>query len=153
MPIYDLFENQDLEVCPSSSETTAEKVHSLFQNEKEKKKPSKDRFFSTLAARVFFLFLFVGDVFWGLFSLTKLLLFSALTGITFGKISLLKNTHARAYLSFKRSLICLLALFVALIAPPLGIMIACSYFLMYDKEGIDEIVPSVLREQFKEFFP
>ncbi len=153
MPIYDLFENQDLEVCQSSSESTAEKVHSLFQNEKEKKKPTKDRFFSTLAARVFFLFLFVGDVFWCLFSFTKLVLFSIVSGMTLGKVALIKSLHAGAYLSFKRSLICLLALFVALIAPPLGIMIACSYFLMYDKEGIDEIVPSALREQFKEFFP
>jgi hypothetical protein len=31
-------------------------------------------------------------------------------------------------------------------------MIACTYFVMYDKEGIEEVVPASLQEQFKEFF-
>jgi hypothetical protein len=46
----------------------------------------------------------------------------------------------------------MLALLIALLSTGFGIMIACTYFVMYDKEGIDEVVPSSLREHFKEFF-
>ena len=42
--------------------------------------------------------------------------------------------------------------FVAIFSPSLGIMFSCTYFLMYDKAGIDEIVPSALQDQFKGFF-
>jgi len=31
-------------------------------------------------------------------------------------------------------------------------MVACTYFLMYDKKGIDEVVPGPIRAQFKELF-
>jgi len=30
-------------------------------------------------------------------------------------------------------------------------MIACTYFMMYDKKGIQEVVPRSLQEQFQEF--
>lgn len=115
--------------------------------------PKKDRFFSSLAARLFFLLLFVVDVLWGVYSIARLALTLSLYIITFGKIKAVKQILSRCYLSCKRAIVCALALIVAIFSPALGIMFSCMYFLMYDKAGIDEIVPSSLQDQFKEFFP
>ena len=38
------------------------------------------------------------------------------------------------------------SLIVAIVSPALGTMFACTYFLMYDKKGIDEVVPSILQD-------
>jgi hypothetical protein len=65
----------------------------------------------------------------------------------------LKESFGRTFLSFKRSLVCAIALVVALFSPALGIMFSCMYFLMYDKNGVDEIVPSSLKDQFRDIFP
>jgi hypothetical protein len=54
--------------------------------------------------------------------------------------------------SIKRSFVCALALLVALFSPAFGIMIACTYFLMYDKAGMEEVVPSSIQSQFKDMF-
>ena len=59
---------------------------------------------------------------------------------------------SKSWISLKRSFICGIALVLALLSPALGIMIACTYFLMYDKSGVEEVVPSALREQFKDLF-
>jgi hypothetical protein len=118
----------------------------------EEVQSAKDRFFSSLAARFFFLLLLIVDVLWGVYVVSMLLLTSALSVVTFFKIPLLNRLLAKFYLSLKRFLVGGLSLFVALISPALGIMFACTYFLMYDKDGIEEVVPSSLRAQFKEFF-
>jgi len=55
------------------------------------------------------------------------------------------------WLNLKRAGICGVALVIALFSPSLGIMIACTYFLMYDKAGIQEVVPTSLQDQFKDF--
>ncbi|MBI3236532.1 MAG: hypothetical protein HYZ48_02320 [Chlamydiales bacterium] len=60
--------------------------------------------------------------------------------------------NQRMWLTVKRSLVCGLSLFITLFSPAFGIMIACTYFLMYDKTGIEEVVPASLQSQFKEFF-
>jgi hypothetical protein len=112
----------------------------------------RDRFFSSSAARLFFLFLLVADVLWTFYNVLLL----AVVGLSFlisgcklerGKPFLLKT-----WISFKRSLVCGISLMIALISPSFGILIACTYFLTYDPSGIEEVVPSSLRAQFKEFF-
>lgn len=109
--------------------------------------------FSALAARMFFFVLLVADIAWGLYSLCALFVKVALSFLTFHKLEPLKRSIGRTFLSFKRSLVCGIALFVALFSPALGIMFSCMYFLMYDKTGVDEIVPTSLKDQFRDIFP
>lgn len=112
----------------------------------------KGHLFSTIAARLFFFILLLSATFWGIYTLALLVLclpFNLLFGF---KIYKLKQFLLRRYLNIKRAAISVIALLVALFSPALGTMIACSYFLMYDKKGIEEIVPSVLQDQFQEFF-
>ena len=52
----------------------------------------------------------------------------------------------------RRALVCGLSLLIAICSPAFGIMVACTYFLMYDKEGIEEVVPASLQDQFTSFF-
>jgi len=91
------------------------------------------------------------DIVWGIVSVALFalaLIGNLLTGFRFYK---LKKYFLRRSLNIKRSFVCGVSLFVALFSPALGTMFACTYFLMYDKRGIEEIVPSVLQDQFREF--
>jgi len=142
MTIYDL----------SNAEKNPHKEGDTFQ-EPDTSYKKRDRFFSSLAARLFFLLLLAADLLWGAYSLC-LVAASAIGSIfTLFHVPFFKNLLARSWFSLKRALVCALSLFVALFSPSFGIMIACTYFLMYDKAGIDEVIPSSLQEQFKEFFP
>lgn len=157
MAIYNIFdytEKAQASLNSKKAQKTMEKIELAeakvgFQEEGES---TKDRFFSSLAARLFFLLLFFVDVFWGLYVVLCTIASSILNLLTFGKVSLFRRFLSRSFLSLKRFLVCGLSLFVALFSPALGIMFACTYFLMYDKEGIEEVVPSSLQAQFKEFF-
>jgi hypothetical protein len=73
--------------------------------------------------------------------------------LTAGRVGYFNSLGGKAWVSLRRSLVCGVSLFIALFNPAFGIMIACTYFLMYDKSGIEEVVPSSLQSQFKEFFP
>jgi predicted small integral membrane protein len=111
----------------------------------------KSSFFSSLSARLFFLLLLIGDVLCLCYALA-LLCFSLIGSlITLSRLALFSELRANAILTIKRALVCGLSLFVALFSPAFGIMIACTYFLMYDARGIEEVVPSSLQTQFKEF--
>src|SRR5580658_7810328 len=115
------------------------------------KKP--DLFFSAFAARLFFLLLLIGDLLWVGYALIRFSI--SLTGriLTANKVGYFNTLGEKAWISLRRSLVCAVSLFIALFNPAFGIMIACTYFLMYDKSGIEEVVPSSLQSQFKEFFP
>ena len=113
----------------------------------------KSSFFSSLAARLFFLLLLLGDVLWFCYAIALLSLSFIGSLITLSRLKLFSELRDNALLTIRRSLVCGLSLFVALFSPAFGIMIACTYFLMYDRGGIDEIVPSSLKTQFKEFLP
>jgi len=115
--------------------------------------PKRSSFFSSLAARLFFFLLLIGDLLWLGYAILLLVLSCIGLVLTRGKMPLFKELWANATLTLKRSLVCAISLFVALFSPAFGIMIACSYFLMYDKGGIEEVVPTSLRAQFKEFIP
>ncbi|MCH9613232.1 MAG: hypothetical protein SP1CHLAM54_02300 [Chlamydiia bacterium] len=123
-------------------------LHEKDDLDEEIKAESKSSSFSSLAARIFFFLLLIADIVWGVYAVCLLILTTTLSLLSGFKI---KRLQQKAFLRFKRSLVCAFALFVAIFSPALGVMFACTYFLMYDKDGIDEIVPSVLRDQFKEF--
>ncbi len=111
----------------------------------------KSGFFSSLAARIFFFLLLIGDMVWLCYALA-LFIFSIIGSlITLCRLKVFSELRENAILTLKRSLVCGLSLMVALFSPAFGIMIACTYFLMYDRGGIEEVVPSSLQNQFKEF--
>lgn len=157
MAIYNIFDYAEKASSNLNSEEAKKTIEKVNLAEAkvgfhEEVQSCKDKFFSSLAARFFFLLLLVVDLLWGVYVLTCLVITTTLSLITWFKVPLLSRLLAKFYLSLKRFLVAGLSLFVALISPALGIMFACTYFLMYDKEGIEEIVPSSLRAQFKEFF-
>ena len=111
----------------------------------------KDRFFSSMTARVLFFLLLLGDLIWLSWTLVKMVLFVPLFLVTFGRTSFINNRVHKGWINLKRSVICGLSLAIALFSPALGIMVACTYFLMYDKSGIQDVVPRSLQDQFQEF--
>lgn len=152
MAIYEIFNGGKEEAADDDSFMQGELFEHLEGFEEEKTASLKDRFLSTLFARIFFFLLLLADILWGVYVLSFFFFSSLLLLVTGGKNAFLKRVHARYYLSVKRFCVCGLSLFVALFSPALGVMFACTYFLMYDKKGIDEIVPGILQAQFKEFF-
>ena len=124
-----------------------------YSGEKAKEPPTaKSAVFSSIAARLFFFMLLLADLFWGVFSTFLFVGSLALNILTGFKIFRLKKFFLRRWLNIKRAFVCGISLFVALFSPALGTMFACTYFLMYDKKGIEEVVPSILQDQFREFF-
>lgn len=145
MAIYNIFDHGTLQ---------GQKEEQLFIPQAPKAVvEEKGSFFSALAARLFFFVLLLADIIWGIYSAIALIVKAILMMVTFHKIESLKESFGRTFLSFKRSLVCAIALVVALFSPALGIMFSCMYFLMYDKNGVDEIVPSSLKDQFRDIFP
>jgi hypothetical protein len=156
MAIYDIFDvekSEQRKVPIEKLQVPHLNEHSTEESQvSDSKGFSFNQLFSSVAARLFFLLLFIADCCWGLYAFLCFLCASALTIVTFGKISFFKNSLFKAYVSIKRSLVCGLSLIVALFSPAFGIMIACTYFLMYDKAGLEEVVPSSLQAQFKDLF-
>lgn len=113
----------------------------------------RDQIFSTVATRLFFLLLLCADVLWIGYALLKFCI--ALAGLAFsgGKVSYFKHLIDKSWVSIRRSLVCGVSLLIAICNPAFGIMVACTYFLMYDKAGIEEVVPASLQSQFKDFLP
>lgn len=140
MPIYDIFEAKDTvkQALPARAEIAAESS-------------KKERFFSSLTARLLFFLLLIGDLVWVAYAVTLFVCFFTLHLVTWFKLPLFGQLAAKQWLAIKRAAICAIALLVSLFSPALGIMVACTYFLMYDKTGIQEVIPSSLQEQFQEF--
>lgn len=153
MPIYDIFEHveRQKEVGDSKLELSTH-ISEMTLGRKNQSPEEKGHLFAAVAARLFFFILLLTDILWGVYSVALFFLSLPLNLLTGFKIHRLKKFVLRRYLSIKRAGISAIALTVALFSPALGTMIACSYFLMYDKKGVEEIVPSVLQDQFQEFF-
>jgi hypothetical protein len=158
MAIYDIFDHVETIAGREDVSSSQDELHrhfsefTLSQNREEPTPASKDRLFSSIAARLFFFILLLADIVWGVYSTILFFLSLSLHLIAGCKLSFLKKKVGRFWLSIKRSFICGISLFVAIFSPALGTMFACTYFLMYDKKGIEEVVPSVLQDQFREFF-
>lgn len=160
MAIYNIFDYYEREAGETVLKTKGPKInpeafHSthIAENFVPESYSKRGQLFSALAARFFFFLLLIADLVWGMYSVVMLSLKLCLTCITLGRVAFLKKTTAKSWLNFKRSIVCAIALMIALFSPALGIMFSCMYFLMYDKNGVDEVVPTSLRDQFKEIFP
>ena len=148
MAIYDL---SDMKQNPYQQELPLEYPESKGNPEQGDAISSKVSFFSSFAARLFFFILLIADIAWGVYSLALCLFSLVLNSLTFFQLSKLKKMGRSQFSSLKRSAICGISLLIAIFSPSLGIMIASTYFIMYDKAGIDEVVPSSLQAQFREF--
>lgn len=148
MAIYDISEQIDKY---SEEESLDLPYHIAEMRLGNKDQPPESHLFSSIAARLFFFMLLIADSAWAFLSLTLWCISLCGNIVTGFKIPKLKKYHARRWLNTKRSCVCGVALLVALFSPALGTMFACTYFLMYDKQGIEEVVPSVLQDQFREF--
>lgn len=158
MAIYDIFEHEQRCVGQDEESNAPRDLshhHSelvLGRSSPEQDPESKSQFFSSLAARLFFFMLFIVNITWSFYAAALFVISLLLNCFTGFQLAGLHRFHRRRYLNFKRSLVCGIALLVALFSPALGTMFACTYFLMYDKKGIEEVVPTVLQDQFREFF-
>lgn len=141
MAIFDIFEAEKLRAAQNASHEKIEQPES-----------PRDRLFSILAARLFFVLLFVADLLWAVYSLILLSLTLSFSLLTGGKMPFVKKLTHKFWMGFKRSLVCGLSLLIALFSPAFGIMIACTYFMMYDKAGLEEVVPTSIQSQFKDLF-
>ncbi len=150
MAIYDISEVTKLE----STEEVSSSKESLENPEELVDKPlkQKDRIFSAILARLFFVLLFLGNCLWIIYALLLFTLSGIGILLSFGKVKIFSKLNVTAYLTIKRAMVCGISLFIALFNPAFGIMVACTYFLMYDKSGIEEVIPSSLQSQFSEFF-
>jgi len=160
MAIYNIFDYYEKEIQENPSHTAKPSIdprafatNHIDENYIQGGASSKDHFFSALAARFFFLLLLIADLLWGIYAIASFVVKLSLHLLFFGRVNFLKRAVARSWLSIKRALVCAISLLVAIFSPALGIMFSCMYFLMYDKTGVDEVVPSSLRDQFKELFP
>jgi len=115
--------------------------------------PVRGRVFSALAARLFFLLLLVADLVWMGCTCVLLLIHSIAVLCTGGRVGSVREKQLKKWIALRRSLVCAVALCLALFSPSFGIMVACTYFLMYDKSGIQEVVPTSLQSQFKDLLP
>ena len=150
MAIYDISKHVYKKIQGEDSTPGAPYKVLKMQLGKNKSAP-KAHLFSSIAVRLFFFILLIADLAWGIFTLIAFVLAlvgNAITGFAFFRI---KKCCLRLWLNLKRFCVCGLSLVVALLSPALGTMFACTYFLMYDRKGIEEVVPSILQDQFKEF--
>lgn len=143
MPIYDFSSRQQ-------EEFVEEQLSSVPI---ESPSPKKGQFFSQIASRLFFILLLIVDVIWMGYALLSFLFSVVGRCVTGGRVSWLQGWQGRKWISLRRSVVCAMALVIAIFSPSFGMMVACTYFLMYDKKGIDEVFPSALQSQLQEFIP
>lgn len=158
MAIYDLFnmEKSAYKNSPQPEHVVEQEPPFVQETPPEQEAPppcGRDRFFSSLVTRLFFFLLLLGDVFWTAYALVLFLFASCGSALTFRKVPYFTTLKETTWLSLRRALVCGISLFIALFSPAFGIMVACTYFLMYDKSGIEEVIPSSLQSQFREFIP
>jgi hypothetical protein len=153
MAIYDFSKAEKEEPELSRFEEEDFSSESDISEALQPKIKTRDRLFSGFAARFFFLVLLIGDLIWCATTILRFCFSLVARLVTADKFPYFKTLGEKAWISLRRSLVCGVSLFLAIFSPAFGIMIACTYFLMYDKSGIEEVIPSSLQSQFREFFP
>jgi hypothetical protein len=108
---------------------------------------------TAITTRFFFILLLLLTLLWLAVAVSFYVATSVLHHITFRSSSIGHRFYEKSLVNMKRAAVCLIALLVALFSPALGIMFSCLYFMVYDQLGIDEIIPTSVKNQFKEFFP
>lgn len=151
MPIYDITE---VTKCSREENTSfsEEKIDAGMGSHRANVTKEKSSLFASILSRLFFLALFLIDLGWGTYSLILLILGSVGKCLTLGRVVRFAKWQTKGWVSLKRALVCSLALVAAICNPAFGIMIACTYFLMYDRNGIEEVIPASLQDQFRDFF-
>lgn len=130
-----------------------EKIENFTETfEPIEKSSEKSSIFSTLVTRFCFFLLLIGNALWLVYNTFLFILSMSLLLLTGGKKDRFQTMFNKSALNMRRSIVCGLALFIGLFSPPFGIMVACTYFLMYDKAGMEEVVPAPLQAQFKGIF-
>lgn len=112
----------------------------------------KEKFASGFMARALFFILMIMDLGWLIFSLASVLIALSFHLCLLGRSKTTMRWMAKSFLSVRRATVCFIALTFALFCPGFGITVACAYFLMFDRSGIDECIPASLKSQFQEFF-
>jgi hypothetical protein len=143
MAVYDFSKTEKEEFKTSPLPRMRYSEQDLFTEPSEQTAPlpsapaKRGSIFSAIAARMFFVLLLGADLLWTCYSVLNLVF--CVLGVTFsgGKAKALKARSDKAWISLRRSLVCGVSLFLAIFSPAFGIMIACTYFLMYDKTGIE----------------
>ena len=153
MTIYNIFDYAETSNEFEEGAPFAQEGARRHQNYIQDPSSKKDLILSAVFARLFFLCLLVADILWAAFSLLSFALKLSLNVLTFFQVYKLRKSFKKTLLAIKRSFVCAIALSIAIISPALGIMFSCMYFLMYDKKGVDEIVPASLKGHFKEILP
>ncbi len=153
MAVYDINEYRKQKNKELSSEVRLDSKAFYSRFAHLKNKGQKQTIISLISTRLIFFFLWIVNLFWLVLALLAVGLFSLLQVMTCFQSKAVQGYFNRSLKQLKRSGVCLIALLIALFNPALGIMFSCLYFMMYDKMGIDEIIPPSLKEQFKEFFP
>jgi hypothetical protein len=138
MAVYDISDVEKEEVATTASQPSAES--------------NRERFFSVLASRIFFVLLLAFDLAWASYAIFLASVNFIALSLTLYTSPFFKQHLRKALTSIRRALVCALALVVALFSPAFGIMVACTYFLMYDKAGIEEVIPLSIQHQFKDLF-
>lgn len=147
MAIYNIFDHVEKDqITQNSSSIDREEVP-------KGQRHRLDRFLSAITARLFFIFLFFADMLWGVYALAMFGFFFLLNTVTLYRSKILISKLRSAFLSIKRFIICAFSLIIAIFSPSLGILFSCMYFMLYDRKGIEEVVPSSLREQFEDLIP
>lgn len=109
-------------------------------------------FFTSFITRISFFFLLAADLVWLFYALGQIAIVGTMHCIALGKNLRFNRAFSRAYLSLRRALVCAVSLLIGLFCPSFGMMVACTYFMMYDKAGIEEVIPGPLQSQFRELF-
>lgn len=147
MAIYNIFDHVEKDqITQTSSSIEREEIP-------KEERYRLDRFFSAVTARLFFIFLFFADILWGIYAIAIFSFFFLLNTVTLYRSRRLVLKLKSSFLSIKRFIICAFSLIIAIFSPSLGILFSCMYFMLYDRKGIEEVVPSSLREQFEDLIP
>jgi cation transport ATPase len=149
MAIYD-FSTKDSDELSASACNAANLSYGTSASSLQNRKGT---LFSAVASRLFFLLLLLADLLWMTYTILSSAVFLLVILCTGGRFARIREWQSKKWISLRRSLVCAVALVVALFSPSFGVMVACTYFLMYDKAGIEEVVPSALQSEFKELLP
>lgn len=153
MTIYNIFDYAETSKDYEDEHAAFLKEKAMKDNYIQNPSSKKDAFLSAFFARMFFLCLLIVDTLWAGYNIALFSIKLALNVLTLFHSKKLKKSLKKSLLALRRSFVCFIALFIAIISPALGIMFSCMYFLMYDKSGVDEIVPASLKGHFKEILP
>ncbi len=127
----------------------------IFAEEKKQEAPVKGSSFlkswySFACSRLVFFLLLGADVIWLCYLVCKLVIYGVLQLGFMGSSPVLKQGLIKGFRSIRCAFVCALCLFVSFFSPAFGVMIGYAYFIVYDKQGPDGILPAGMNDRLKE---